>query len=200
MKKATLRCTAISVGLFTLIAWITLSLAESPIPQAESPTTSQKPKITGLMPHGEVKDGLAAFLLCHSDRFKIGQPIPFSYGIANIGPRVETYDTIPPIRVCWFSTAPVASVSWLEVTGPDGKNIPYHGAVLAWRNFSTSVNANSVLLKHLQFVGNMSDQIRGFDMSKPGLYKVRWGYSPSWKGGPWTGKLVSNEIQIKIVK
>ncbi len=58
MKRTSLRQTVISVGLFTLIACMTLSLAESPIPQAESPRTSEKPKITGLLPHGDTKDGL----------------------------------------------------------------------------------------------------------------------------------------------
>jgi hypothetical protein len=152
--------------------------------------------------HGSANDDLAAFLSCRRDSFRVGEPLPFSYGILHIGPGIETDNSIAPIRVWWFTTGPVdrENVTWLEVTAPDGKNIPYHGSVPAWKNLSKAVAENSLLLHYKQFVGNIRNDIYGFDMSKPGLYKIRWGYWPSWKGGPWIGRLMSNEVQIEIVK
>ena len=38
-----------------------------------------------------------------------------------------------------------------------------------------------------------------YDLSRPGTYKVQWGYAPFFSGGPWTGKLMSNEVQFEIV-
>ncbi len=74
--------------------WRLVGLAQMPKGGLSRPEKSQA---AGLMPHGPVKDGLAAFLLCHRQQFKLGEPIPLSYGILNIGPGVETEDSIPPM-------------------------------------------------------------------------------------------------------
>ncbi len=225
MKKATLICTVIPVGLFTLIAGMTLSLAESPISQAEGPTISEKPKIPGLLPHGQVKDGLAAFLLCHRGRFKVGQPIPLTYGIINVGSGLEWEIDVQKTeensklktRVWWLGNNPELqyNYSWFEVTGSDGNNVPYRGGTGTLQNFTTEVaDKLSVVLHHRQIVGNHYPDLRGplasypepnivkhyYNLSKPGTYKVRWGYNPWWKVGPWTGKLMSNEVQFEIVQ
>ena len=203
MKRISVRRIVICLGAAAVIAYVTLTEARHRANQPRNASTAQNPLVTGLLPHGEVKDGLAAFLLCHRDRFRAGEPIPLSYGIVNIGPGVEAQGPgIPrPIRVWWFPTAPVqrGEVTWLEVTGPDEKSIPYHGAAIGWRNLSGDARGNSVLLPHRRFVGNIIGRIRGYEMNRPGTYRVRWGYKPSWEGGPWTGKLMSNEVQFEIV-
>lgn len=202
MKRKIRRKTSICVGLLVLTVLVTLSIAKSQVPQSKSMPEPKQSNIKGLLPHGNVKDGLAAFLLCHRQRFKLGEPVPLSYGIMNIGSGVDT-DQVSETRVWWFTTGPIdpGHVTWLEVKGPDEKRIPYQGPVPAWRNLSTAVNTNSVLLRPRQFVGNILPDFRyGFELTKPGVYKVRWGYNPLWKGGPWIGKLISNEVQFEIVK
>lgn len=192
-------------------------------PEPKSVSTSEESPIAGLLPHGEVKDGLAAFLLCHRPRFKVGQPIPLSYGIINVGSRLEWETNLQKAeknaklktRVWWLRTNPELqyNYSWFEVTGPGGKNVPYHGSTGTLRNLTAAVvDKFSVVLYHRQFVGSHYPDLRGplasdpkhlrhyFDLSKPGTFKVRWGYSPWWKVGPWTGTLMSNEVQFDIVK
>ena len=162
------------------------------------------------MVHGKVKDGLAGFLLCHRNRFKSDEPVPLSYGIINVGSGMEPEthgrkaekDTDIKTRVWWFPHPPrsLRNVLWLEVIGPDGKNIPYHGTHIDWAA-KLPVDKYSLLLRYRQFVGMVFPDLRkNFDLDKPGVYKVRWGYNPRFPGGPWTGELMSNEIQIEIVK
>jgi len=126
------------VGLLILIAaYVTLSWAQQKPPQPKSVSVSENSWVTGLLPHGKVKDGLAAFLLCHRDCFKVGQAIPLSYGIVNIGSglRRETNlqeaeeNAIFKTRIWWLYSEPELqwNYSWFEVTGPDGQNVPYRG-------------------------------------------------------------------------
>ncbi|MHC4735143.1 MAG: hypothetical protein ACYTDW_11905 [Planctomycetota bacterium] len=174
-------------------------------------------------PHGEAKDGLAAFLLCHRAHFKVGQPIPLSYGIINVGSGLEWETNLEEAeknaklktRIWWLGNNPELryNYSWFEVTGPDGNNVPYRGSTGTLPNYTAAVvDKYSMVLYHRQIVGYHYPDLRGpltsfpgleksfFDLSKLGTYKVRWGYSPWWKVGPWTGTLMSNEVEFEIVK
>ena len=125
------------VGLLIIIAYVTLSWAQQKPPQPKSVSVSENSWVPGLLPHGEVKDGLAAFLLCHRDCFKVGQAIPLSYGIVNIGSGLRRETNLQEadenaefkIRIWWLQNEPELrwNYSWFEVTGPDGQDVPYHG-------------------------------------------------------------------------
>ena len=80
---------------------------------------------------------------------------------------------------------------------------------------SAPLDEFSVLLHHRQFIGTVDPDLRGwltsdledlediffdFDLSKPGTYEVQWGYNARFEGGPWTGELISNKVQFKIMK
>ena len=162
---------------------------------------------TSIFPHGKTQDGLAAFLLCHKHRFQVGEPIPLSYGLIFIGPGLskkdrERQDTSKlKVRVWWLQNRPELSgnYSWFELTGPDEQNVPYHGGTGTLPD-SAPLDEFSVCLHYGQFVGTTHvDLRRNFDLSRPGTYKVRWGYKPWFKGGPWVGKLMSNEVQFEIL-
>ncbi|MHC4193505.1 MAG: hypothetical protein ACYSP9_04935 [Planctomycetota bacterium] len=221
MKKSCIRWSAISVGLVTLIVYVMLSWAQQKLAQPKSAGVSQKLQTVGLFPHGGVKDGLAAFLLCHRDSFKVGEPIPLTFGVINVGSGLEWATNLQKAdensklktRVWWLRNDPELqyNYSWFEVIGPDGKNVPYRGGTGTLPNFTAAVvDKFSVVLYHRRFVGKHYPDLRGpltssagleksyYDLSKPGTYKVRWGYNPWWKVGPWTGKLMSNEVQFDI--
>lgn len=228
MKKTILGRIAICVGLLVVISYVILSQAQQKPHQPKSISTYEAPPMVGLLPHGEVKDGLAAFLLCHRYHFKVGEPIPLTYGIINIGPGLGMETTWQEAsenaklktRVWWLAYEPYErfSSSWYEVTGPNGQNVPYRGFIEGTLPSSAPLDEFSVLLHHRQFIGSVDPDLRGlltsdflgesdpediffdFDLSKPGTYKVRWGYAPVWEGGPWTGELMSNKVKFKIVK
>ena len=226
MKKTILGRIAICAGLLVVISYVILSQAQQKPPQPKSISTYEAPPMVGLLPHGEVKDGLAAFLLCHRYHFKVGEPIPLTYGIINVGPGLGMETTWQEadenakfkIRIWWLYSEPELrwTYSWFEVTGPDGQDVPYRG--MTGTLPGTMPLEFSVLLHHRQFIGSVDPDLRGlltsdflgesdlediffdFDLSKPGTYKVRWGYAPVWEGGPWTGELMSNKVKFKIVK
>ncbi len=211
------------ISLVALIVCVALSQTQQKPPEPKNVSTSEESPIAGLLPHGKVKDGLAAFLLCHRDRFKIGQPIPLTYGIINVGSGLEWETDLQEAeqnsklktRIWWLQNEPADqyNYSWFEVTGPNGQSIPCRASGGTLPNFTAAhVDKFSVVLYHRQFVGRFYPDLRGplasypkllrhdFDLTKPGTYKVRWGYDPLWKVGPWTGTLMSNEVQFEIVK
>ena len=216
------------VAFFCVFVFALVGLVVQSNVNATSPTTAPAKKTDAkidkiAMSHGPVKDGLAAFLICERKKFKVGEPIPLTYGIINVGSGLEWENNLQKAeensklktRVWWLRNNPEFkhNYSWFEVTGPDGNNVPYFGGTGTLRNYTAAVvDKFSVVLHHRQIVGYHYPDLRGpltsfpglersfFDLSKPGLYKVRWGYNPWWKVGPWTGKLMSNEVQFEIVK
>jgi len=211
------------ISLVALIVCVALSQTQQKPPEPKNVSTSGESPIAGLLPHGKVKDGLAAFLLCHRARFKVGQPIPLTYGIINISSGLQRETKLREaednakfkMRVWWLQNEPADqyNYSWFEVTGPDGQNILCRASGGTLPNYTAAVvDKFSVVLYHRQFVGKHYPDLRGlripkfshirpdFDLTKPGTYKVRWGYSPWWKVGPWTGTLMSNEVQFEVVK
>ncbi len=167
-------------------------------------TGGGKAQKTSIFPHGEAKDGLAAFLLSHKHRFEIGEPIPLSYGIIFVGPGLErSNEGRHKLQAkIWRPWPPVDpnNASWFEVTRPDGKDVPYHGIYVTW-GVSRPSDENTVLLRYGEFIGRPHSDLCGggaFHLNKPGIYRVRWFYEPFPGGGLWAGKLVSNELQIEI--
>jgi HEAT repeat protein len=169
-------------------------------------TGSEQAQKTSIFPHGEAKDGLAAFLLCRKHRFQIGEPIPLSYGLIFVGPGLERRsDDVYKLKIkVWRPLGPVDpdNASWFEVTGPDGKNVPYHGIYVTTAVPKPS-DENTALLRYGEFIGRPRSDLCGggaFHLNKVGIHRVQWFYEPLFAGeGLWSGKLVSNEIQIEIV-
>ena len=169
-------------------------------------TGAKKAQKTSVFPHGEAKDGLAAFLLSHKHRFEIGEPIPLSYGIILVGPglelgNVEAYKLRAKV---WRPMSPwdPDNASWFEVTGPKGESVPYHGGYIS-RAVPKPSDENTALLRWGDFIGRPHFDLCGggaFHLNKSGIYKVQWFYEPFFGGGLWNGKLMSNELQIEVVE
>lgn len=214
MTRTSLRWTAVCVVLGAIIAYAAMTSQPNQGSQPKNVRTPLESQLTGLLPHGEVKDGLAAFLACELNSFKLGQPVPLSYGILCVGlglerertPQEDLKNVKLERRIWWLRMRPELryNYSWFEVTDPDGQNVPYRGGTAELKNYSLApsgvVQESSVVLYHRQFVGMVFADLReNFDLAKPGVYRVRWGYDAPWKAGPWTGRLMSNEIQVEIV-
>ncbi len=154
-----------------------------------------------LMSHGPLKDGLAAFLICEQKKFKIGQPVPLLYGVVYSGP--GQYTTIPAL----VGAVDPGNMSWLSITGADGKDVPYVAAHPTFPRFNPK---DALRLRRGYFHGRLDSSIRDdFKLLIPGLYTIRWHYqmgpssyldAPGADDSRWLGHLVSNEIQIEIVR
>jgi len=186
--------------LFTVIC---VTLAERQTTVARQTTTGEpsKVQIAGQFVHGEVnKDGLAAFLMPHKIQFKIGEPIPLSFGIVFIHPE-PTEPVSRKIKV-WRPMYPIdpLNYSWFEVKGPDGQEVPYTGANLDYGEFKPSAD-NCTLLYHGDLVGRTVDlcSMESFKIKSAGKYKVRWKYMGNDAPGIWSGQLFSNELEIDVV-
>jgi len=182
MKKTILGLITICVCLLAAIGYMTLSQAQQKPPQPRSVSISQESQVTGLLPYGEAKDGLAAFLLCQRDSFKVGQPIPLTYGIINVGSGLEWETNLQKAeehsklktRIWWLGNNPELryNYSWFEVTGPDGNNVPYRGGTGTLPNYTAAVvDKFSMVLYHRQIVGYHYPDLRGPLTSFPGLEK-----------------------------
>jgi len=188
----------VSVCVFALLVYATLSKDKDGKNANEAaksvPEKDMDVKIA--MSHGPVKDGLAAFLICEQSKFKLDEPIPLLYGVVYYGSAesecptiLEPYPAVDPGNISWFS-----------VTGPDGNDIPYMGVYVM---FPLADPRDVQRLERRCFRGRFTPNIRYyFKLVTPGLYTIKW----HWQIGPedgisyWVGELVSNEIQIEIVK
>lgn len=167
-------------------------------------TGAEKAQKTSVFPHGEPKEGLAAFLLCQKHRFEIGEPIPLYYGLIFVGPGLEGRNGEAyklQVKV-WRPLSPVDpnNASWYEVRGPDGASVPYHGVYVSWAIPEPS-DENIALLRFGESIGRPHFDLcdgGAFHLNESGIYKVRWFYHPFSGGGVWSGKLMSNELQIEI--
>jgi len=170
----------------------------------QSPATGRFEQTQGArrVPHGEAKDGLAAFLLCHRNRLEVGEPIPLSYGIVLVGSgsNEETRKLRANIWQPYYPFDP-GNYSWFEVTESDRQNVPYSGEKVSWPAESPS-DENTTVLHHGDFFGRTHRDLSeggAFVLTKPGKYKVRWAYAPFPATGVWGGKLLSNEVQFELV-
>jgi len=167
-------------------------------------TGAKKAQKTSIFPHGESKDGLAAFLLSHRRRFEIGEPIPLYYGLILVGSgfdqRIEeAYELRAKVWRPWSPVDP-NNASWFEVKEPDGRRVPYKGWHVSGCRGKPS-DGNTALLRHGEFIGRHHSDLCGYEafhLDKSGIYTVRWFYKPFGKDDLWSGKLVSNELQIEI--
>jgi hypothetical protein len=193
-------CTVLCMALLAITCGKTLSEEKQKAASAESLQSSFG------MSHGEVKKGLAAFLLCHKKRFQIGQPIPLSYGLILVGPGLDSQSKeTGKLRIRVFKPLCISdpgNYSWFEVTGPDGQEVPWHGGNVSIPWYSPS-DENSTILGLGQFTGRSSrdvGQSGRFDLTRTGVYRVRWGYDPNPADGVWSsGPLMSNEVQFEII-
>lgn len=146
------------------------------------------------MSHGPVKDGLAAFLICEQNQFKLDEPVPLLYGIVYNGPDESMAVPAPNPAV------DPSNISWFSITGPDGNDVPYMGVYATFPRLSPK---DVLRLKRRNFHGRLTPNIRDyFKLCTPGIYTIKWYYQIGSIVGVscWTGELVSNEIQIEIVK
>lgn len=150
--------------------------------------------------HGPMKDGLATFLICERKQFKVGEPIPAMHGIIYGG--AEKDMTVQPP----FPAALPGNFSWFSITGPDGKDVPYTGPSV---HFVPPEPKWAMKLRAKLFCGRVCNDVRdSYKLDTPGFYTIRWHYNiphthniPHTSNGSWwQGHLVSNEIQIEIVK
>ncbi|UCG48962.1 MAG: HEAT repeat domain-containing protein [Phycisphaerales bacterium] len=168
-------------------------------------TGAKRSERTSVFPHGEPKDGLAAFLLCQKHRFEIGEPIPLCYGIILVGPGFEhvSEEAYKLQLKVWRPWSPVDpnNASWFEVTGPDGASVPY-GGLYVTHAVPRPSDEKTVLLRYGECIGRPHLDLCGggaFHLNESGIYKVRWFYEPLFGGGLWSGKLASNELQVEIL-
>jgi len=146
------------------------------------------------MSHGPVKNGLAAFLICERNKFNLEQPIPLLYGIVYNGPDESMAVPAPNPAV------DPSNRSWFSITGSDGNDVPYMGVYATFPRLSPK---DVLRLKQRNFHGRLTPNIRDdFKLCTPGIYTIKWHYQIGSIVGDscWVGHLVSNEIQIEIVK
>jgi hypothetical protein len=170
----------------------------------------------GNFAHGDEQDGLAAFLVVHADRYKVGEYVRLSFGVMAVGT-----GTIPAITTDWQDwkmrvMIPGRGVlhtaeGWISITGPDGKEVPYRGMVVDRIPPRPTVD-NTVLLELGQFAGSYDpiippySLINVFDLSRPGKYTAQWHYRtpPNWMAQElagvkvWSGELASNKVTFEI--
>jgi hypothetical protein len=146
------------------------------------------------MSHGTGKDGLAAFLICEQNQFKLDEPVPVMYGVVYGGPDEKVTILAPGAAV------DPGNISWLSVTGPDGNGVPYTGVYVM---FPLPDPKDALQLRRRRFHGYLASNIRySFKLCTSGTYTIKWHCEMRPVDGVscWTGELVSNEIQIEIVK
>lgn len=180
---------------FAVLARVTLSERKD-TDDTNMSTTSVPARDINLkiqMSHGPVKDGLAAFLICERKQFRVGEQVVVIYGIVLLGGSEKQ-----EIMVCPPLLLVAHDFSWLSVKGADGKDVPHTGSQIDY-----VISDHKKIMRRLlrrQFVGNYDSVEQNYNLSDPGTYTVKWNYKAipgySW----WQGELISNEIQIEIVK
>ncbi len=181
---------------FAVLARVTLSRANDSKDKnlLSTKTLTKDVNVDIKMSHGPVKDGLAAFLICERNKFNLDQPTPLLYGIVYNGPDENMAVPAP------YPAVDPSNRSWFSITGPDGNDVPYMGVYATFPRLSPKY---VLRLKRRNFHGRLTPNIRDdFKLCTPGIYTVKWHYQIESVVGDscWVGHLVSNEIQIEIVK
>lgn len=146
------------------------------------------------MSHGPAKEGLAAFLICERKQFKSDEPVSVLLGI--VYGRIGKPVTVQP-PYCPFQPG---DFSWFCITGPYGESVPYTGGIVGHADGLGPESA--IRLGDGIFCGMMWNLRWNYKLDTPGSYTIKWNYrmphdpNASW----WQGHIVSNEIQIEIVK
>ena len=143
--------------------------------------------------HGPTKDGLAAFIFAPRNKIKLGDDIPIFHGIMlTESDKIET-------RKIWPVHLAVGheNRSWFTVTGPDGKDLPSIAPAVEW----PVLNPNEAVTLHPgEFHGRVCSNLAVWHkLTKPGVYTITWTHHVEGPKGPWSGRLVSNEIQVELV-
>jgi len=185
----------VSMCMFAVLASITLSKGNNSEDKKTSSTAvaAKDMDLKLPMPHGPMKNGLAAFLKCERKQFKVSEPIPVMFGIV-CGETEKRMSFQPPYGACQPE-----DFSWFSITGPDGNDVPYTGRFI---HFAPVDPENVIWLAHLRFCGIVWPDIRwGYKLDTPGSYNIKWHYRipPTSDASWWTGKLISNEVQFEIV-
>ena len=162
---------------------------------------TSRPRTADLLDHGPPKDGLAAFVSAKSERVRAGQPVALMYGIFVIDDSSLSRPDREGGVLVWRPAYPVQPdyLSWFVVSGSDGMPLPYDGPIVDGLPWGLD---SSIRLRERSFYGGCSGEISlQYDLTKPGIYSVKWIYSPSptFAKGPWIGRLESNEIKIEVV-
>jgi hypothetical protein len=153
---------------------------------------------TGGFTHGEAERGLAAFLICNGQRLKSGDSPKLSFGVI----ATKTNDPPPPRRVKVLRPYPLAepdNLSWISVTGPDGQVLRYQGPYVDFRDPQLD---DFETLPQGAFCGQTFSELvpHYYNLRTPGKYRLRWHYAPGSFDGAWAGRLISNEVEIEIVR
>lgn len=181
---------------FAVLAYVSLCKGNNNEDKNASSTTMSAKDMNVKLPmsHGPVKDGLAAFLICEQNRFKLDEPVPLLYGVVYGGPAEKVTILAPGAAV------DPGNISWLSITGPDGNDVPYIGVYVM---FPLPDPKDALQLRRRRFYGRLAYNIRdSFKLCTPGTYTIKWHCEMRPVDGVscWTGELVSNEIQIEVVK
>ena len=159
-----------------------------------TPSTPVPAKDMGVkipMSHGPMKDGLAAFLICGQNQFRVGEPITVMLGIAYLRQSKVQMSVWSPSR------AKDGLTSWFSIKDPDGKEISYESG--RGNYFIPDPNKYAAHLRLRQFVGRYGSLKKYHDFIKPGIYTIKWNYRAHPADFWWQGELFSNEIQIEIL-
>jgi hypothetical protein len=192
-----IRVTAAPLPKWGVIGLSRMPMTTNKTSDKNTPSTPVPAKDMGVniaMSHGPVKDGLAAFLICEQNQFKLDEPVPLLYGIVYNGPDESMAVPAPNPAV------DPSNRSWFSITGPDGNDVPYMGVYATFPRLSPK---DVLRLKRRNFHGRLTPNVRDyFKLCTPGIYTIKWHYQIGSIVGDfcWVGHLVSNEIKIEIVK
>jgi uncharacterized protein (TIGR03067 family) len=147
--------------------------------------------------HGPTKDGLAAFVVATRTKIKLGEDIPIFYGIMNVFTDVPEKTGTRKIWPVHLATGR-ENRSWFTVKGPDGKDLPSIAPAADWP-ILTDANV-AITLRPGEFHGRVCPNLAGWHkLAGPGVYTITWTHDVHGPKGPWSGRLVSNEIQVELV-
>ncbi len=177
---------------------------ESPLP--ESVETAAR-VASGGAAWGEAVNGLRCRIECPKKTLRVGHNLQLKLTLQNVSQE--------KILVCRYG-APPEEGSWLDIVGPDGKQVQYVG----------EAGSRAVPRKEdyvwLDPGGTLEqsyspDDLYGYELAKPGRYRItsRWINRPGWATGyyegsgedrkwvkvpAWLGELRSNRLFVDVIR